>query len=162
MNHVERHIHSLRTARRMTLGLLRQIEGSQWLFQIVPRGQHALWIAGHLAVADDWGLRSVGVERRFLEEFEGVFGGSAPITGDAGAYPEVSEVLRCMEEAHARFIGALASVTEADLARESAGAISAYAPDLGTLLSAHVWHEGFHTGQLALIRRGLGLPVCFG
>ncbi len=146
----------------MTLGLLQQIEGNQWFAQVVPGGQHALWIAGHFAVADDLGLRSVGVERRFLEEFDGVFGGSAPVTGDAGAYPDVPRVLRCVEEAHERFIGALERVTEADLARESSGAISEFAPDLGTLVSAHVWHEGFHTGQLALIRRGLGLPVCFG
>lgn len=190
LNTLQRHLHALKTARRMTLGLLDGFTGAAWLHQPIPTGQHALWIVGHLALADDWGLLSVGRPPRQLAPYDAFFssgGGesdqgegsgessgesgrtastatmpAAPIIPDPAAYPPIEEVLHNFHQANERFLAALALVTEHDLARPTSGPISDFAPDLGTLLSSHIWHEGFHTGQLALIRRSLGMGIRFG
>lgn len=161
MTRLQAHIHALQTARRMTTGLLEGLAERHGLHQPVAGGQHALWIVGHLALADDWGLVSLGSARR-LASMDRFFAGSAPIAADASAYPPVEEAMRCLESAHEGLITRLGEIDEADLDRMTSGPIAAFAPDLATLLMSHVWHEGFHTGQLALIRRSLGLAVRWG
>ena len=161
MTQVEKHVHSLQTARRLTLGLLEGISLADWLYQPVANGQHVLWIVAHLTKSDDWALVSLGGSRRltFLDQY---FNKALPIVSDATAYPSVEEVKALFDSAHHDFITRLSKIDESDLDRVTSGPIAEFAPNLGTLLVSHVWHEGFHCGQLAMIRRSLGLPVRWG
>lgn len=160
MTHLEALVHSVRTARRMTLGLLEGIAESDWLHQPVPDGQHVRWILGHLAIADDWALVSLGLPRQ-RTQLDAYFTGR-PITPDPNAYPQPQVLREHFDAAHEAYVSRLAAIDETDLQRTTSGPIADFAPNLATLVSSHVWHEGFHGGQLALIRRSLGLPVRWG
>lgn len=156
---LEARVHSLKTARRITLGLLEGIAPADWFHQPVAGGQHVMWIVGHLTVADDWGLVSLGRERR-LAGLSDSFGRT--ISSDPSRYPTIDEARRLLGIAHDALIERLNEIRQEDLRRSTSGPIAEFAPNLDTLLASHVWHEGFHGGQLALIRRSLGLPVRWG
>ena len=155
-------IHSIVTARNMTDGLLEGVAYRDWLRQPVPTGQHVLWIVGHLARADDWGLIALGLKSRLLDDIAEFFARGRPVTSDPQDYPAPEAVHEVYRASHQRFMDRLDVISDADLDRPTCGAIARFAPNLGTLLQSHVWHEGFHGGQLALIRRYLGLPVRWG
>lgn len=161
MTRLQAHLHAIETARRMTLGLLEGLAPPDWLHQPVPGGQHVLWIVGHLAIADDCGLVSLGKQRR-LTHLDVPFDSKKPIMPDSAGYPSIEETKRAFDSAHEAFIARLQQIEDADLDRATSGPIARFAPNLDTLLTSHVWHEGFHAGQLALIRRSLGLPVRWG
>lgn len=161
MSRVEQIRHSLRTARRMTLGLLDGVPPQRWTWQSFPGQNHVAWTLMHLVIADDWGPTSLGdPSKRFVDRFGDLVGGGPDQAPDV--WPSADDILRMMDEAHERFLACFDGITDTDLDRKTAGAIAEYAPDLGCLLDSHVWHEGFHGGQISVIRKGLGLPPRFG
>jgi hypothetical protein len=151
---------SLRTARRITLGLVEDVPRPRWTWQPVPGANHVAWTLVHLVVADDWGPASLGdPERRFAHYERFLEGGPQD---DPARYPDPDELLQALGQAHERLLGRLGTLQEADLDRPLTGPLSRYAPDVGTVLHSHIWHEGFHAGQIAVIRKALGLPPRFG
>jgi hypothetical protein len=38
----------------------------------------------------------------------------------------------------------------------------AFAPTMADVPTFAAWHEGYHSGQLSMVRKGLGLPAAFG
>ncbi len=150
---------SIRTARRMTLGLVEHIPHEQWTLQPVPGMNHVSWTLMHLLIAEDWGPTALGDPRRPWGEIYDVLVGRGPVPD---GWPEPDAILAALEASHARFLHALSGISDADLDRETSGAIAEYAPTLGTVLDSHIWHEGFHCGQLSVIRKSLALPPRFG
>lgn len=152
---------SVRTARDMTLGLVADVPPEQWTFQPLPGVNHVAWCLLHLLLAEDWGPTALGDPRRLWGDRYGSLVAQGPIA-DPAAYPDAATVLNGLRQTHERFLALLEGVSDADLDRPTSGAISQFAPDLGTLLYSHVWHEGFHGGQIAVVRKALGLPPKFG
>jgi uncharacterized damage-inducible protein DinB len=37
-----------------------------------------------------------------------------------------------------------------------------YAPTVADTISFFAWHEGYHAGQVSVLRKALGLPNAFG
>src|SRR5262245_8357122 len=109
MNRLQQLVHGIVTARKMTVGMLEQVPGEAWFHQPVPGGQHVAWIVGHLALADDWGMLSVGVKDRRLKDLE-VYFKAGGITGDAANYPGVDDLRKAFDDAHQRFVSRLAEI----------------------------------------------------
>ena len=79
--------------RRITLGLINDIPPDKLWYQPVSAGNHVLWIAGHLATADDFYLRGLGNrETGFPPEWRGLFGMGSTPQADASSYPALSDV----------------------------------------------------------------------
>ncbi|MBM3462843.1 MAG: DinB family protein, partial [Armatimonadetes bacterium] len=53
-------VHSVRTARRMTLGFIDGIPGDDWFAQPIPGMNHIAWNLMHLMLAEDWGPTALG------------------------------------------------------------------------------------------------------
>lgn len=53
------------------------------------------------------------------------------------------------------------SLTARELLSTPRGSMKEYAPDKLACIERAAWHEGWHTGQVADIRRGLKLPAKF-
>jgi hypothetical protein len=151
----------IRFARRYALGLLDCVPPSEWF--TMPGGvTHVAWQAGHLAF---------GQFRLALERVRGprpddadvlppayfsLFGRDSFPDADASKYPTPGEIRAVMDRVHDRVLTDLALLPEADLD----------APPLtphrlaATKREVLVWcshHEMIHAGQLALLRRQLGL-----
>jgi hypothetical protein len=151
----------LRETRRWTLLLLEDFKGEDWTFQPAPGAQHALWLCGHLACAQDLLVfqRCLG-EPATDPEFAAHFPiGSDVPSREASGWPSVERVRTFMDSMQARVEAAVAEMDDAFLAQPATGKDGAAHPHyhdrLGLICHLNR-HEAFHTGQIAIIRRLLG------
>ncbi len=160
---LETGIGSLRFSRRLARAFLDGIPPEHWLHAPVPGGNHAAWIAGHLAWEDDDILatlvehRGSKLDRTWHERFAQ---GSTP-TANPGDYPDRAELLAALDTFRDELIAYFTASADrlADPLPES---IHAYARDRAALMPALACHEMVHVGQLTVIRKSLRLPPVFG
>ena len=151
-------------------GLLRvvlsdDLQSQHLMFQLAPSRSHIMWNVGHLACAFDQIVSPVvGLDSKFDEAYVGMFGiGSQPVT-DIAAYPSLQELTDLVETIVGSVLTRLDSLSDTDLATvlPESSPVKALFPTLGALLGAAVFHAGYHTGQIALLRRAQGLPSGMG
>jgi hypothetical protein len=150
--------------REWTLRLIGDLHGSDWSWQPAAGLQHALWICGHLAHAQEALIlkRCLGQSSVLPPDFAAHFGIGGPIKSAAEhAWPSPEEVRRRMDEVQTVVEKAVAGMSDAVL-REPALAGDGskhphYDDKLGAVSHASR-HEAFHAGQLSMIRRLLGKP----
>jgi hypothetical protein len=156
-------IEVLKFTRAMTDKLYQDFPEGKLTHQPSPTDNHALWVLGHLAITDAWYCGMVGASGASMPDgYEALFGmGSKPVS-DASKYPKLSEVRKVYEANRAAMLDWLqkASATElgASLAEKTGGFMSD--PLDGALKLS--WHEGWHGGQVASVRKALGLASIFG
>jgi len=118
-----------------------------------------LWIAGHIPETRTSVLKLMG------EEFETGWGDlfkRGHILKDAAGYPTISEIFATLDELSARLHARLTSLSDEQL---SSAAVGPKFPNSNTLLEQIgflAWHESYHVGQLAYIRRSLGFAGIVG
>ena len=147
--------------RDWTLKLLADLAGDDWIWQPQPGFQHALWICGHLACAQELLLFQRCLGRTVLDpDFLGHFPiGRAIKSGSEHDWPDPAVVREKMDEMQTTTLETVATLDDGLLAEPAFGQDGATHPHYDTKLGAisHVArHEAFHAGQLATIRRMLG------
>jgi uncharacterized damage-inducible protein DinB len=80
--------------------------------------------------------------------------GSNP--GDAGKYPSPEELVAAWQEVKAELSAALEEASEEALAAPGPEKIPSFDGKLSGTLAFMAWHEGYHVGQAAYLRRWLG------
>lgn len=156
------HLQSLRFTRGATRMMLDGITPEQICAQPGPCVNHALWTVGHLAVTDDYFIGEFAGQKASLAAWNDLFGMGSTPTSDATKYPSLAEIMKVFDERRAvleKWIGAL---TAAQLATTTPEAWRPYAPMLGDIPFFVAWHEGYHQGELAVLRKALGLARAFG
>jgi uncharacterized damage-inducible protein DinB len=123
--------------------------------------QHFLWICGHLAVAE-----RLLVQIRCLDgtdadpEFTAHFPIGGPVkSAEEHDYPSPEVVRTKMDEIHAQVLSAIRGMSEAQLDEPCYGKDGSIHPHYKTKRQAIAHcarHEGFHAGQIAMIRRLMG------
>jgi hypothetical protein len=143
-------------------GLLEDIPADKWCYQPFPGANHALWTVGHLAV----------VNHRFTATLEGrqpephgnyqeLFGmGTTPV-GNPAAYPPVSEVLAFAAQVREAWLAAIKAVSPGRLTEETPEQFRRFAPTWGMMVAGLSQHTAFHMGELAVIRKALGMKPKF-
>jgi hypothetical protein len=154
--------HALQYARKFTEGLLLSLRTPEyWVFQIHPKVNHAMWIAGHLSLVDN---SFVGKFRpdggRRPEGWDRLFGFGSQPQPSMEAYPSSDEVLAYFRERRQMVLTVLDEMSEAEL-RAPAPAPGerspiAGAPSVGYGFIFLAYHEGLHAGQLTVAHRALG------
>ena len=126
-------------------------------FQQQPgKGNPPSWILGHLAIANDFGVATVGGKPELLEEYLPVFGpGSPPI----GEHPAKEVLLEMFATSKTRFLNTLDSTADDVLNSERDSPIlKDHLPKavdmIGHLLTSHI---SLHVGQLSAWRRERGM-----
>ena len=141
------------------------LQSQHLMFQLAPSRSHIIWNVGHLAYAFDQIVSPVlGLDSQLDEAYVGMFGiGSQPVT-DIAAYPSLQELTGLFETVVGSVLARLDSLSDADLANvlPESSPVKELFPTLGALLGAAVFHAGYHTGQIALLRRAQGLPSGMG
>lgn len=158
MNAKEHAVTVLNFARDQTNQLLEDIPQDKFLHQPVEGGNHALWVVGHLAVSDDFlaGLYDGGAPK-LPEAYDKLFGMGSKPTNDAAAYPPLAEVRQHLAATRKRVLAAVQAADDATLNSPLPDEIEGFASDRLAALFNIAWHEGLHTGQIAVIRRSLGI-----
>ncbi|MGI9519395.1 MAG: DinB family protein [Pirellulaceae bacterium] len=158
--------HGLNMSRQMLENILAQFDGDDWYFQPEPKANHALWVVGHLALADN------AFASKFREDtankpdgYEELFWFGTEPTSDPSTYPPVDEVVAYFRERRENLLNVLDQLSDEELTAEAPAADEggpvAGAPDVGQLFHFASWHEGIHTGQVTVCHRGLGHPPLY-
>jgi uncharacterized damage-inducible protein DinB len=134
----------------------------EWVFQVHPQCNHALWFAGHMANSDNFFLSLVAPEKsRPMPDYAARFGTGSQPTGNPADYPAPEEVLGTMRERRETLLAALEPLTDEDLARKLPAGTPDFLSDVGSVFELASWHEGQHNGQLSVARRALGHKPLF-
>jgi hypothetical protein len=124
---------------------------------------HALWTLGHLASTASWLATLVdGKPHSVPESYYGLFGpGSKPVS-DPATYPPFDEVRRAFDDTFQRLVSAASGMSDEEMKSPCLADSMGFCADKLDVLHKGAWHEGWHVGQLATLRRELGLPTVFG
>lgn len=148
----------LTTARAFTERLLEDFHTPQeWTTQVCDQTNHALWIAGHLALTDNFFLTQVAPEKAVgRDDYQTLFGvGSQPVA-DPDHYPAAAEVLEYLRDRRSTLLAQFDAFDEAAMSTPTPDGTPDFLNDIGAVFETAVWHEGMHTGQLSVVRRSLG------
>jgi hypothetical protein len=153
----------MRWVRGVSDGILKGWPEDKFTFQSSPNDNHAAWVMGHLAHTDAWIAGVVGAQGvKTPETYAKLFGmGSKPLAR-AGEYPSPANIRRVLDETRAGLIRWVESASDEQLAMPLTDKTEGFASDVHDALMKLCWHEGWHMGQVATLRRTLGLPPVMG
>lgn len=156
-------LEALGFSRRMTLAFLEGIPEHQWFDFPVPSGNHAAWIAGHVAWEDDDCLKNL-VEGRgstLPHQWHDCFAQGSKPTPRPEDYPGIAAIRMTLATCRAELIDFFTASVDR-LADPLPEKWHSFAKNLAALMPALACHEMIHVGQLTVIRKSLGLRPVFG
>ncbi len=160
---IEPGINALNFARNATLKFAEDITDEQMTHRPTPKSNHAAWLLGHLAYADDgFYTKLSGNDSVIPDNYETQFGMGTEPSDDASVYPSKAELLAAMEKAHTALVDWFGTLSEEQIAAPLPEGMEMFGANHGTVAATLAWHEGIHAGQLVEVRRSLGLPRAFG
>lgn len=129
------------------------LSAEEWHKRPGDSSNSLIWVAGHIVWARSRVLMLLGKEwsRPWLSLFER---GSKP--GDAAGYPPLEELVAAWKEVKASLSEALEGASAEALAAPGPGKIPSFDGKLSGVVAFMAWHEGYHVGQAAYLRRWLG------
>ena len=146
-------------ARGFTQAMVADMTDDQLFTRPGGRGNHPLWVMGHLAQSDDALLSALtGEPARLPATFKELFGGNREPTTAAADYPRRDEVAAAMRASRERVVAWLQSLDAAAAFRPTPEFLRRFAPDGITTAFGMAAHEMLHNGQIACVRSALGLP----
>lgn len=153
----EHAISTLEFARWYSGNLLKDFPEDKYTFQPSPTDNHAAWIVGHLAGTDAWigevlGFAGTNVPKDIREAYSM---GSKPSPTAAHTLAQLRTIF---DGSRAAFITYLKTADDATLNKSIKEETHGFATDAIDAALKLAWHEGFHFGQFASIRKALGLP----
>jgi hypothetical protein len=148
----------LKSTRQMSEKLLADFKTPQdWVHQVHPGANHALWFVGHMTNTDNFLLSLVSPANTIpLDGFNIRFGMGSQPTSEPDQYPPAEKVLATMRERRAKVLEVLAGFSDEDLAKKTPEGAPEFLPDFASVFEMVIWHEGLHAGQLSVTRRALG------
>jgi len=154
----DRAVQALEWSRKITLQLLKDFPEDKAVFQTCPTDNHALWTLGHLAVTDDW-VRGLiqGGDSTLPESYGKLFGYQTKVESSAQVYPAFAEVKQNFQAARDALLRAIAGASDEAFAQSLTEKTGGFATDLIDIIQKSAWHEGWHTGQIAHLRKAIGL-----
>lgn len=150
----------LATSRFVMTQYLRGLEDRDLLVRPVQGAHHTAWQLGHLVVSERRMVEGVrkgsGVE--LPSGFEVAHEKDPSYSRDAG-FSSLNEYVALMMQQRERTLALLRDLPETDLCLPAPEFMRAYAPTNASVFLSIASHELMHAGQIAVIRRRLGLPV---
>ena len=129
----------------------------EWVHQVHPGCNHALWFAGHMAQLDNFFISLVAPDRvKKLDEFPAKFGMGSQPTNRPADYPSADSVVETMRERRGVLLEVLDSLTDEELVQKLPPGTPDFLSDVGSVFEMAIWHEGQHRGQISVVRRALG------
>jgi hypothetical protein len=136
--------------------LLKDIPESKYTYQPSPTDNHILWVMGHLAGTDAWIGGVIGAPVNVSKTIQEAFAmGTKP---KASGNPSAAEVRKAFVDSRAALVDWLKKAPESALTMDLKEKTGGFATDTIDAMLKIAWHEGFHFGQVANVRKALGLP----
>jgi hypothetical protein len=119
---------------------------------------HLLWIAGHVVVHRAMVLKILGQE--WAAPWEGLFTRGVKLAAP-GDYPPIEEIVKAWDEVSPRLASSLASASPESLAEPVSKGITLDGKMSGKIAFLS-FHETYHVGQMAYLRKWLGFGQAVG
>lgn len=132
-------------------------------FQHHPTSNHIVWTMGHLANTYTWLCSLLEKDSKAVlpDAFNGLFGHASKPLADPSKYPAPAEVRKVYDSAYRAFMSAFEKLPESDLWAKPEAETQGFASSKVDAAYKCAWHDGWHLGQVADVRRALGLPSIF-
>jgi len=124
-----------------------------------PQTNGMLWIYAHMAAVRARLLKALGDD--FDPGLGEQFGRGATVQ-DASVYPSREKINEASREVNRRLFTRPAALTDAELSQPASGLRPNSVQTLGEQLAFMALHDSYHVGQLAYVRKALGLPGAVG
>jgi uncharacterized damage-inducible protein DinB len=124
------------------------------LLQLPFRGNCLNWVLGHIVASRDGILKLLGESPIWSEEESAAYGrGTEPITCDGDVH-SLEKLLNDLDRSQNILIAALGRIPQEELEKT----IETFRGErtLGNHVAFLLWHEGYHVGQLELLRQLAG------
>lgn len=163
MARLEFAIRRIEAAREDTKRFLEDLSDDEWFAQPFEGANHIAWQVGHLATAEYGIVVGEALGRTFADvdwltdDFRTLFRRESVPQSDAGSYPQPTEIVAMLDRVHRHALDGLATVSD-DLLDEPSAHGHPLAETRLDALHLCAWHEGVHTGQIAMLRRAIGRP----
>lgn len=144
-----------RLHRRLLLNCLDGMDDATATRPLAPATNHAAFLALHLIEVRHWLLGNL-LGRETTNPFAELSGGAQGID-DIPRFPTVKELNAAWEEVSDHLEGALEELGEEQLEAPVEPSFPVADGSLAGALAFLAQHEAYHVGQLALLRKGLGL-----
>ena len=124
-----------------------------------PQNNSMLWIYAHMAAVRARMLNVLG--DGYDPGLGEAFGRGAQVQ-DSENYPTREKIIEASREVNARLFAKLATVGDAQLSQKATGPMPPSVQTVGDQLAFFALHDSYHVGQLAYVRKALGLPGVVG
>ncbi len=142
---------------------IKGFDRSQATAQAPGNPNHVIWTLGHLTTTYHWFANCIdGKGGRPPENYEKLFGMGSKPSDNPAEYPSLEEVTQAFADACDRLTAAAQSLTQETIYAAPAQDTQGWITDRHDALLKAAWHNGWHIGQLASLRKSLGLPAVFG
>ncbi len=140
--------------------MLATFPSDKMLFQPSPTSNHALWTMGHLAMTYMWLVTMFDPKKApaLPDSYHRLFGMGSTPTSDAGAYPPPAQVRKDFDACFKAFLACVQDLRDSDLYAPCASESGGFCTCKIDAAMKGAWHDGWHAGQLADLRRALKLP----
>lgn len=125
-------------------------------------GNHAMWVAGHLARTYDWVLDKYGEKATLPAVYADVFAAGKDVEEDEEKYPPFDHVVAALSERRQSCIKWFTSLSEEKAAEVLDEEARMFGQTFAGMMGALGAHENFHAGQLSVVRKKLGMGRVFG
>jgi hypothetical protein len=132
--------------------------GDEWK-RPTAQSNPMLWIFGHMVNTRAGLLRLAGGEADL--GWGDVFNRGEELA-DASGYPGLERIVQVSRDVNAKLYAGLAALTDSDLAKPATRPFTPAVKTLGDQIAFLTMHDTYHVGQLAYVRKALGLPGVVG
>jgi uncharacterized protein YndB with AHSA1/START domain len=124
-----------------------------------PQSNPMLWLFGHMVNTRAQLLKILGDD--FDAGWGDVFARGAALQ-DAAGYPSRDRIAAASREVNTRLYAKLGALAEADVSRPATRSFTNAVQTVGDQIAFLAMHDTYHVGQLAYVRKALGLPGVVG
>ena len=136
---------------------LEGITQQESLVRAVPSGNHINWLLGHIVATRRAVLPSLRQESVWSEERTRLYRKDQDLRENPNYLP-LEEVVRAFHDSNERMLEGTAALTDEELAAPAPFSPGGGSDTLGSLLTRMTIHEGYHLGQIGILRRVVGKP----
>ena len=152
-------LESMNFAHAYAQKLINEIPDAKALFQSCPTDNHALWTVGHFASTNAWFalLLDANAKPSVPENYNTLFGSDSKPSPDAKAYPSFAEVKKHWESSFALVVKLFEATPDSQMSADTATNGHGFCTSKVDVAHKSAWHEGYHLGQIASLRKAMGI-----
>ncbi len=150
-------LESWKAMHAFAMGIIDSVPEEHWFARAGENTNHTMWIAGHLAFAYGTFTERMGEANDLPERYTELFNMGTEPLADPSVYPPVRKVRAELERMATRLMQIIEGLNAEALAEPMGEPFAESCPTRAHAAMILTFHDGIHAGQVASVRKSLGL-----